>query len=152
MPHPLTERFDGSIGASSVLMPFGGRDQQTPAQAMAALLPVGPGHETKTCSVMAFGFDPYRSERNPFVGAAEAVVESVAKLTAAGADPKLAYLSLQEYFEKLRDEPSRWGKPFAALLGALSAQIGLKAAAIGGKDSMSGSFLNMDVPPRIAAP
>ena len=86
----LTERFDGSIGASSVLMPFGGRDQQTPAQAMAALLPVGPGHETKTCSVMAFGFDPYRSERNPFVGAAESVVESVAKLTAAGADPKLA--------------------------------------------------------------
>ena len=147
----LTERFDGSIGASSVLMPFGGRDQQTPAQAMAALLPVGPGHETKTCSVMAFGFDPYRSERNPFVGAAESVVESVAKLTAAGADPKLAYLSLQEYFEKLRDEPSRWGKPFAALLGALSAQIGLKAAAIGGKDSMSGSFLNMDVPPTLVS-
>ena len=147
----LTERFDGSIGASSVLMPFGGRDQQTPAQAMAALLPVGPGHETRTCSVMAFGFDPYRSERNPFVGAAESVVESVAKLTAAGADPKLAYLSLQEYFEKLRDEPSRWGKPFAALLGALSAQIGLKAAAIGGKDSMSGSFLNMDVPPTLVS-
>ena len=78
-------------------------------------------------------------------------MESVAKLTAAGADPKLAYLSLQEYFEKLRDEPSRWGKPFAALLGALSAQIGLKAAAIGGKDSMSGSFLNMDVPPTLVS-
>jgi phosphoribosylformylglycinamidine synthase len=147
----LVERFDGSIGASSVLMPFGGREQTTPTQVMAALLPVGPGHETDTCSVMAYGFDPYRSERNPFVGAAESVVESVAKLTAAGCDPKLAYLSLQEYFEKLRDEPDRWGKPFAALLGALSAQIGLKAAAIGGKDSMSGSFLDMDVPPTLVS-
>ena len=118
---------------------------------MAALLPVGPGHETKTCSVMACGFDPYRSERNPFLGAAESVVESVAKLAAAGCDAKLAYLSLQEYFEKLRDEPQRWGKPFAALLGALSAQIGLEAAAIGGKDSMSGSFLDMDVPPTLVS-
>ena len=147
----LVERFDSSIGASSVLMPFGGRDQMTPAQSMVALLPVGPGHETSTCSVMAHGFDPYRSQRNPFVGAAQSVVESVAKLTATGADPRLAYLSLQEYFEKLRDEPLRWGKPFAALLGALSAQIGLKAAAIGGKDSMSGSFLDMDVPPTLVS-
>ncbi len=147
----LVERFDGSIGASSVLMPFGGREQHSPAQTMAALLPVGPGHETKTCSVMAYGFDPYRSARNPFVGAAESVVESVAKLAASGADASLAYLSLQEYFEKLRDEPARWGKPFAALLGALSAQIGLKAAAIGGKDSMSGSFLDMDVPPTLVS-
>ena len=95
--------------------------------------------------------DSYRSERNPFLGAAESVVESVAKLVAAGCDAKLAYLSLQEYFEKLRDEPQRWGKPFAALLGALSAQIGLKAAAIGGKDSMSGSFLDMDVPPTLVS-
>ena len=147
----LVERFDGSIGASSVLMPFGGREQMTPTQSMAALLPVGLGHTTKTCSVMAFGFDPYRSARNPFQGAAESVVESIAKLTASGADPKMAYLSLQEYFEKLRDEPSRWGKPFAAVLGALSAQIGLKAAAIGGKDSMSGSFLDMDVPPTLVS-
>ncbi len=147
----LVERFDGSIGASSVLMPFGGREQHSPAQSMAALLPVGPGHETKTCSVMAYGFDPYRSARNPFLGAAESVVESVAKLAASGADASLAYLSLQEYFEKLRDEPARWGKPFAALLGALSAQIGLKAAAIGGKDSMSGSFLDMDVPPTLVS-
>ena len=147
----LVERFDGSIGASSVLMPFGGREQTTPAQVMAALLPVGPGHETSTCSVMAYGFDPYRSARNPFQGAAKSVVESVAKLAAAGCDPTLAYLSLQEYFEKLRDEPARWGKPFAALLGALSAQIGLKAAAIGGKDSMSGSFLDMDVPPTVVS-
>ena len=100
---------------------------------------------------MAYGFDPYRSERNPFVGAAESVVELVAKLAAAGCDARLAYLSLQEYFEKLRDEPLRWGKPFAALLGALSAQIGLKAAAIGGKDSMSGSFLDMDVPPTLVS-
>ena len=147
----LVERFDGSIGAASVLMPFGGMEQTTPTQAMAALLPVGPGHETKTCSVMAYGFDPYRSERNPFQGAAESVVESVAKLVASGADARLAYLSLQEYFEKLQDDPSRWGKPFAALLGALSAQIGLKAAAIGGKDSMSGSFLDMDVPPTVVS-
>ncbi len=147
----LVERFDGSIGSGSVLMPFGGREQQSPAQVMAALLPVGPGHETDTCSVMAHGFDPYRSERNPFVGAAESVVESVAKLAAAGCDPDLAYLSLQEYFEKLRDEPKRWGKPFAALLGALSAQLELNTAAIGGKDSMSGSFLDMDVPPTVVS-
>ena len=147
----LVERFDGSIGAASVLMPFGGRDQTTPAQAMAALLPAGPGHETGTCSVMAYGFEPYRSERNPFYGAACSVVESVAKLVAAGADYSLAYLSFQEYFEKLHDDPSRWGKPFSALMGALSAQLGLGVAAIGGKDSMSGSFLDMDVPPTLVS-
>jgi phosphoribosylformylglycinamidine synthase len=147
----LVERFDGSIGASSVLMPFGGREQTSPAQAMAALIPVGPGHETKTCSVMAYGFEPYRSEQNPFYGAACSVVESVAKLVAAGCDYKEAYLSFQEYFEKLRDEPQRWGKPFSALMGALSAQIGLGAAAIGGKDSMSGSFLDLDVPPTVVS-
>jgi phosphoribosylformylglycinamidine synthase len=147
----LVERFDGSIGASSVLMPFGGREQTSPAQAMAALIPVGPGHETKTCSVMAYGFEPYRSEQNPFYGAACSVVESVAKLVAAGCDYKEAYLSLQEYFEKLKDEPARWGKPFSALMGALSAQIGVEAAAIGGKDSMSGSFLGLDVPPTVVS-
>ncbi len=147
----LVERFDGSIGASSVLMPFGGREQMSPAQAMAALFPVGPGHETSTCSVMAYGFDPYLSESDPFFGAASAVVESVAKLVAAGCDHRLAYLSLQEFFEKLRDEPHRWGKPFAALLGAFAAQEGLGVAAIGGKDSMSGSFLDMDVPPTLVS-
>ena len=147
----LVERFDASIGSASVLMPFGGRTQLSPAQAMAALLPVGPGKETDTCSVMAYGFDPYRSERNPYEGASCAVVESMAKLVAAGCDPRDAYLTLQEYFEKLRDEPRRWGKPFSALLGALSAQLGLGVAAIGGKDSMSGSFMDMDVPPTLVS-
>ena len=145
----LVERFDGSIGAGSVLMPFGGKTQRTPAQAMAALLPVGPGHTTDTCSVMAWGFDPYLMERNPYTGAFVSVLTSMAKLVAAGCDPKAAYASFQEYFEKLRDEPARWGKPFAALLGALTAQLGLGVAAIGGKDSMSGSFLDMDVPPTL---
>ncbi len=147
----LVERFDSTIGASSVLAPFGGREQMSPSQAMAALLPVGPGHKTDTCSVMAYGFDPYLSERDPFLGAATAVVESVAKLVAAGCSPDNAYLSLQEYFEKLREDPARWGKPFSALLGALSAQLGLGLAAIGGKDSMSGSFLDLDVPPTLVS-
>ena len=147
----LVEQFDGSIGAASVLMPFGGKYQQSPAQVMAALLPVAPGQETSTCSVMAYGFDPFRSARDPYLGAAQSVVESVAKLVAAGCDAKDAYLSLQEYFEKLGEDPKRWGKPFAALLGALDAQLGLKAAAIGGKDSMSGSFLDMDVPPTLVS-
>ncbi len=145
----LTERFDGSIGAGSILMPFGGRTQRTPAQAMAALLPVLPGSETDQASVMAWGFDPDLSTADPYTGAHSAVYLSVAKLVAAGADYRLAYLSLQEYFEKLRDESVRWGKPFAALLGALDAQLELGAAAIGGKDSMSGSFLDRDVPPTL---
>ena len=145
----LVERFDSTIGAGSVLVPFGGREQMTPTQVMAALLPVGPGHETEDCSVMSWGFDPYLTSANPFVGAATAVVDSVAKLVAAGCAPEDAYLTFQEYFEKLRDEPERWGKPFSALLGALSAQLALGVAAIGGKDSMSGSFLDMDVPPTL---
>ena len=145
----LVERFDSSIGAGSVLMPFGGRSQRTPTQVMAALLPVGPGHTTDTCSVMAWGFDPDLMERNSYTGAFISVLTSMAKLVAAGCDPTAAYASFQEYFEKLRDEPERWGKPFAALLGALSAQLGLGVAAIGGKDSMSGSFLDLDVPPTL---
>ena len=145
----LVERFDNSVGAASVLMPFGGRYQTTPAQVMAALLPVAPGSETDTCSVMANGFDPYLSAADPFAGAASAVIHSVAQLVAAGCDFRSAYLSLQEYFEKLREDPERWGKPFAALLGAFEAQMGLGVAAIGGKDSMSGSFLELDVPPTL---
>ena len=145
----LAERFDSTIGASSVLMPFGGKYQRTPAQAMAALLPVLPGQETDTCSVMAWGFDPDAMSRNPFQGAYQSVVSSAAKLTAAGCDYHQAYLTFQEYFEKLREEPERWGKPFSALLGALDAQLNLGIAAIGGKDSMSGSFLNLDVPPTL---
>lgn len=145
----LVERFDSTIGAASVLVPFGGVTQSTPAQVMAALLPVEPGKRTNTCSVMAYGFDPRRMESDPYGGAAASVVESIAKLVAAGCAPGACYLSLQEYFEKLREEPARWGKPFAALLGALSAQLGLGVAAIGGKDSMSGSFLDLDVPPTL---
>ena len=145
----LVERFDGSIGAGSVLMPFGGKTQKTPAQAMAALLPVLPGEKTEQASVMAWGLDPDHMSIDPYTGARAAVYTSMAKIVAAGADYKLAYLTLQEFFEKLRQEPARWGKPFAALLGAMDAQLELNAAAIGGKDSMSGTFLDMDVPPTL---
>ena len=145
----LTERFDGSIGAGSVLMPFGGKTQRTPAQAMAALFPVEPGQETGQASVMAWGCDPEALSADPYQGAKDAVYASVAKLVAAGADYRKAYLTLQEFFEKLRDEPARWGKPFAALLGALDAQLELGCAAIGGKDSMSGTFNDLDVPPTL---
>ena len=145
----LTERFDGSIGAGSVLMPFGGKNQRTPAQAMAALFPVLPGQETDQASVMAWGFDPDQMMEDPFQGAYNSVTVSLAKVVAAGGDYKKAYLTFQEFFEKLRDEPRRWGKPFAALLGALKAQLDFGRAAIGGKDSMSGSFLDKDVPPTL---
>ncbi len=145
----LSERFDSTVGAGTVLMPFGGRYQRTPAQVMAALLPVLPGQETEDCSVMAWGFDPYRMAKDPFQGAKESVILSAAKLVSAGCDYRTAYLTFQEYFEKLGTDPERWGKPFSALLGALEAQLGLGIAAIGGKDSMSGSFLDMDVPPTL---
>ena len=145
----LTERFDGSVGAGSVLMPFGGKRQKTPAQAMAAVLPVLPGQSTDSCSVMAWGFDPDQMSENPYTGAYSSVMTSVAKLCAAGCDWTKTYLTFQEFFEKLRQEPKRWGKPFSALLGAMDAQLDLGLAAIGGKDSMSGSFLDMDVPPTL---
>ena len=145
----LAERFDSTIGCGSVLMPFGGRNQRTPAQVMAALLPVLPGQETDQASVMAWGFDPEAMAADPYRGAYNGVVTSLAKLVAAGADYRRAYLTLQEFFEKLREDPARWGKPFAALLGALDAQLDYGAAAIGGKDSMSGSFLDKDVPPTL---
>ena len=145
----LVERFDSTVGAGTLLMPFGGRTQRSPAQAMAALLPVLPGERTAQGSVMAWGCDPDALSADPYRGAHDAVYTSVAKLVAAGADYHKAYLSLQEFFEKLRNEPARWGKPFAALLGALDAQLELSAAAIGGKDSMSGSFLDRDVPPTL---
>ena len=145
----LAERFDSTIGAGSVLMPFGGKRQRTPTQAMAALLPVLPGQETEQASVMAWGFDPEELSADPYQGAYRAVAASLAKLVAAGADYRKAYLTLQEFFEKLRDEPLRWGKPLAALLGALDAQLDYGAAAIGGKDSMSGTFNDLDVPPTL---
>ncbi|MBQ6985809.1 MAG: phosphoribosylformylglycinamidine synthase subunit PurQ, partial [Oscillibacter sp.] len=147
----LAERFDSTVGAGSVLMPFGGVAQKTPTQVMAALLPVLPGQETEDCSVMSWGFDPEAMSANPFEGARRSVIVSLAKLCAAGCDYRDAYLTFQEYFEKLRQEPARWGVPFAALLGALDAQLGFGVAAIGGKDSMSGSFLDMDVPPTLVS-
>ena len=145
----LAERFDSTVGSFSLLMPFGGRTQRSPAQAMAALLPVLPGQTTEQGSVMAWGCDPDALSADPYTGAHSAVYTSVAKIVAAGADYHRAYLTLQEFFEKLRNEPERWGKPFAALLGALDAQLELGAAAIGGKDSMSGTFLDHDVPPTL---
>lgn len=146
----LVERFDSTIGAATVLMPFGGNTQLTPAQAMAAKLPV-LGGETNTCSGMAYGFNPYISEQDQYTGAYLAVVESVSKLVAAGFDHDEVWLSFQEYFEKLGQDPKRWGKPFAALLGSVDAQMNLGVAAIGGKDSMSGSFENLDVPPTLVS-
>ena len=143
----LSERFDSTIGAGPVLMPFGGRKQLTPNMAMVAKLPVFG--ETTTASAMAWGFNPYIMEQNQFTGAYLSVVESLSKLVAAGFEHEKAYLSFQEYFEKLRDEPERWGKPMAAVLGALMAQVDLGAGAIGGKDSMSGTFEQLDVPPTL---
>ena len=145
----LSERFDSTIGAATALMPFGGSRQLTPALAMAAKLPVFG--ETTTVSGMAWGFNPYLTAANPFVGSYIAVVESVAKLAAAGFAREDMYLTFQEYFEKLRDEPERWGKPAAAVLGALMAQVDLGVGAIGGKDSMSGSFEQLDVPPTLVS-
>ena len=145
----LVERFDSTIGGGSILMPFGGRTQRTPAQAMAAVFPVLPGQETDQASVMAWGCDPEQTCTDPYTGAYNAVYTSMAKLVAAGADYKKVYLSFQEFFEKLRNEPERWGKPFSALLGTVDAQLELGAAAIGGKDSMSGTFLDLDVPPTL---
>ena len=145
----LGTRFDGSIGASSVLMPFGGKNQLTPTQVMAAKLPV-LGAETTTASVMAWGFDPRMMKKSPYFGAQASVVSSMARLVAAGADPGRVWLSLQEFFEKPdRSRPERLGKPFAALLGAFDAQLRLGAGAIGGKDSTSGSFHDLDVPPTL---
>ena len=144
----LSERFDSTIGAGTVLMPFGGKHQLTPIQAMVQKISVEQKH-TDDCSLMAWGFNPWLSEKSPYHGAYLAVVESVSKLVAAGAKFEDVYLSFQEYFERLRHEPSRWGKPVAALLGAFRAQMALGVAAIGGKDSMSGSFEKLDVPPTL---
>ena len=144
----LAERFDASIGAASVLMPFAGKHQLTPEEAMCAKLPLDKG-ETDDASLMSYGFIPALSSWSPFHGAAYAVTEALAKIAAVGGDPAKCRLTLQEYFERLRDVPTRWGKPAAALLGALRAQIGFKVPAIGGKDSMSGSFNELDVPPTL---
>jgi hypothetical protein len=142
--------FDSSVGANTILWPFGGKHQLTPPDAMVAKLPVLEG-ETDHATYMAWGFDPHLSEKSPFHGAAYAVTESVCKAVAAGARLSDIRLTLQEYFPKLGQDPKRWGLPFAALLGAFRAQHELRLAAIGGKDSMSGSFNDLDVPPTLVS-
>ena len=146
----LSERFDSTIGAGSVMMPFGGKHQLTPIQAMAQKISVEKQH-TDTCSVMSWGFNPYLSESSPYHGAYLAVVESVSKLIASGASFEDVYLTFQEYFEKPKQDPARWGKPLSALLGAFKAQMNLGIGSIGGKDSMSGSFEDIDVPPTLVS-
>ncbi|MBO4914304.1 MAG: phosphoribosylformylglycinamidine synthase [Oscillospiraceae bacterium] len=146
----LSERFDSTIGAGTVLLPFGGKNQLTPIQAMVHRFPVETG-DTDDCSLMSWGFDPELSSHSPYHGAYLAVTESVCKLIATGADRNDVYLSFQEYFEKLGRDPGRWGKPLAALLGAFEAQMRLGVAAIGGKDSMSGSYERLDVPPTLVS-
>ena len=146
----LSERFDSTIGKGTVLMPFGGKTQLTPIAAMAARLPVERG-VCDDMTVMSYGYSPALSKWSPFHGAVYSIVEALAKLTAAGADITHAWLSLQEYFERLHKDPRRWGKPAAAVLGAMYAQEKLGIPAIGGKDSMSGSFMELDVPPTLVA-
>ena len=145
----LSERFDSTIGAGTVMMPFGGKRQLTPSMALVSKFPVIG--ETTTTSGMAWGFNPYLMEKDQFRGAYLSVIESVSKLVAAGFDTSTMYLSLQEYFEKLHAVPERWGQPAGAVLGALMAQIDLGIGAIGGKDSMSGSFEQLDVPPTLVS-
>ena len=146
----LSERFDSTIGAGTVLMPFGGKNQLTPIQAMAHKVSLEKG-ETNTCSVMSYGYNPFITSKSPYHGAYLAVVESAAKLIASGAKFEDVYLTFQEYFEKPLKDSQRWGKPLAALLGAFIAQKELGIAAIGGKDSMSGSFEDLDVPPTLVS-
>lgn len=146
----LSERFDSTIGVGTVLMPFGGRFQRTPIQAMVHKVSVEK-KDTTTCSLMSWGYNPFIMEKSPYHGAYLAVVESVSKLVAQGADFADVYLSFQEYFEKLGKDPKKWGKPFAALLGALEAQLDLEVGSIGGKDSMSGTFEDLHVPPTLVS-
>lgn len=147
----LVERFDSTIGAGTVMMPFGGKNQLTPSQAMVNKIPVEIGH-TDDVSFMSWGYNPFISEKSPYHGAYLAVLESLSKLVATGADVKKdTYFTFQEYFEKPRQEAYRWGKPLAALLGAYKAQMDFEIASVGGKDSMSGSFENIDVPPTLVS-
>ena len=146
----LVEMFDSSIGAGSVVMPFGGRYQLTPTQSMIGKLPLLDG-KCDTVTIMSYGMDPYQTSWSPFHGAVYAVLSSVAKIAAAGGDASRVRLTFQEYFKKLGNDPYRWGEPFAALLGAYNAQMGLKLPAIGGKDSMSGTFNDIDVPPTLCS-
>ncbi len=146
----LVEMFDSTIGAGSVVMPYGGKTQMTPTQSMIGQLPTLTG-KSDTVTIMSYGFDPYLSSWSPFHGAVYAVVDSVAKVAAAGGDASKVRLTFQEYFKKLGQDPYRWGQPFTALLGAYNAQMGFKLPAIGGKDSMSGTFNDIDVPPTLCS-
>ena len=146
----LVERFDASIGAGSVFMPYGGKYQLTETQTMVAKIPVADG-ECSGVTMMSYGFDPYLSSWSPYHGAAYAVVESVAKIVASGGDYKKIRFSFQEYFRRMSEDPHRWSQPFAALLGAYGAQLGFGLPSIGGKDSMSGSFNEIDVPPTLVS-
>ena len=146
----LVEMFDSSIGAGSVVMPFGGKYQLTPTQSMIGKLPLLDG-KCDTVTIMSYGMDPYQTTWSPFHGAVYAVLSSVAKVAAAGGDASRVRLTFQEYFKKLGNDPYRWGEPFTALLGAYHAQMGLKLPAIGGKDSMSGTFNDIDVPPTLCS-
>lgn len=146
----LSEKFDSTIGAGTVLMPFGGKNERTPIQAMCNKVSI-KDKDTKTCSLMAWGFNPFISEKSPYHGAYLAVIESVSKLIATGSDYSDIYLTFQEYFERVGKEPKRWSKPLSALLGSFIAQKELGIASIGGKDSMSGSFENIDVPPTLVS-
>ncbi|MBQ2718478.1 MAG: phosphoribosylformylglycinamidine synthase [Clostridia bacterium] len=146
----LSERFDSTIGAGTVVMPFGGKNQKTPIQAMIHKISVERGH-TDDCSFMSWGYNPYVTEKSPYHGAYLAVVESISRLVAAGASFRDVYLTFQEYFEKPGRDAARWGKPLAALLGAFRAQLDFGIGAIGGKDSMSGSFESLDVPPTLVS-
>ena len=146
----LVERFDSTIGANTVIMPFGGKYQLTPAEGMVARIPTLEGY-TDAGTIMTYGYNPYIASWSPFHGAVYAIVEKKKKYVALGGDYKKAYLTLQEYFEKLRNEPERWGKPLSALLGAYYVQEQLQIAAIGGKDSMSGSYNELDVPPTLVS-
>ena len=146
----LVEKFDSTIGAGTVLMPYGGVYQMSPSQAMAAKIPVLKG-ETNTCSLMGWGYNPDLSVISPYHGAMMAVIESIAKVVAAGGTYKKCWLTFQEYFERTQNDPKRWGKPMAALLGAFKAQLEMGCGSIGGKDSMSGTFENIDVPPTLVS-
>ena len=146
----LVEMFDSTVGAGSVVMPYGGKTQMTPTQSMIGELPTLTA-KCSTVTIMSYGFDPYLSSWSPFHGAVYAVVDSVAKVAAAGGDVSKVRLTFQEYFKKLGRDPYRWGQPFAALLGAYDAQMGLRLPAIGGKDSMSGTFNDIDVPPTLCS-
>ena len=146
----LVEMFDGSIGAASVFMPHGGKYQMTETQSMVAKLPVLKG-DCDTVTMMSYGFDPYLSTWSPYHGAIYAVTESVAKIVASGGEYQKIRFTFQEYFRRMTEDPHRWSQPFAALLGAYNAQLGFGLPSIGGKDSMSGTFEDIDVPPTLVS-